>query len=65
MTHVDEANYAIVDFDILTSELIKSMYSKDLEVIIISPWVKDYALPVSWPSFASNLVNIQDMQRNI
>ncbi|MCE2506233.1 MAG: hypothetical protein J4F36_07160 [Nitrosopumilaceae archaeon] len=63
MTHVDENNYAIADFDILSSELIKSMYSKDVGVIIISPWVKDYALPVTWPSFTSNFINIIDMQR--
>lgn len=63
MTHVDENNYAIVDFDIISSELIKSMYSRDIGITIISPWVKDYALPVTWPSFASNFVNITDMQR--
>ena len=63
MTHVDEENYSIVDFDITSSELIKSMYSEDVGVTIISPWVKDYALPVTWPSFASNFVNITDMQR--
>ena len=63
MTHVDEDNYSIVDFDIISSELIKSMYSKDVGITIISPWVKDYALPVTWPSFASNFVNITDMQR--
>ena len=63
MTHVDEENYSIVDFDIISSELIKSMYSEDVGIVIISPWVKDYALPVTWPSFASNFVNITDMQR--
>jgi len=63
MTHVDEDNYAIVDFDITSSELIKSMYSKDVGIVIISPWIKDYALPVTWPSFTSNFVNITDMQR--
>ena len=63
MTHVDEENYSIVDFDIISSELVKSMYSTDVGITIISPWVKDYALPVTWPSFASNFVNITDMQR--
>jgi len=70
MTHVDEKNYAIVDFDILASELIKSVINKksvfnkneDNQVIIISPWIKDYAIPVTWPSFTSNFINITDMQ---
>lgn len=63
MTHVDEDNYSIVDFDILSSELIKSTHSKDVGVIIISPWIKDYAIPVTWPSFTSNFLNITDIQR--
>ncbi len=63
MTHVDEENYSIVDFDILSAELVKSMNSKNLQVIIISPWVKDYAIPVTWPSFASNFMNLTDIQR--
>ena len=63
MTHVDEDNYSIVEFDILSSELIKSTYNNDGEVMIISPWVKDYAIPTTWPSFTSNFVNITDMQR--
>ncbi len=64
MTHVDELNYAMVDFDILASELIKSIFNKndDNEVIIISPWMVDYALPMTWPSFSSNFINITDMQ---
>ena len=63
MTHVDELNYAIVDFDILASELIKSIFNKndDNEVIIISPWIVDYALPMTWPSFSSNFINITVM----
>jgi len=63
MTHVDEDNYSIVEFDILASELIRSTHTNDGEVMIISPWVKDYALPTTWPSFTSNFVNITDMQR--
>ena len=63
MTHVDEENYSIVDFDILASELIKSTHNTDVGVIIISPWVKDYAIPVTWPSFTSNFLNITDIQR--
>ena len=63
MTHVDEENYSIVDFDILASELIKSTHNTNVGVIIISPWVKDYAIPVTWPSFTSNFLNITDIQR--
>jgi hypothetical protein len=63
MTHVDEENYTIVEFDILAMELFKSTFDNNVEVVIISPWVKDYSIPVTWPSFSSNFVNITEMQR--
>ena len=64
MTHIDENNYATAEFDILASELIKTNVNSNekSEVIIISPWMKDYAIPVTWPSFTSNFINITDMQ---
>ena len=53
MTNVTEKNYAIVVFDILTSELLKTIVNSGAKshVIVISPWVKDYAVPITWPSF--------------
>ncbi len=63
MTHVDEDNYSIVELDILSLELIKSTNNNNVEVIIISPWIKDYAIPITWPSFTSNFIDITDMQR--
>ena len=64
MTHIDENNYAATEFDILASELIKTNLNSNEKsrVIIISPWMKDYAIPVTWPSFTSNFINITDMQ---
>lgn len=64
MTNVTEKNYAIVVFDILTSELLKTIVNSGAKshVIVISPWVKDYAVPITWPSFTSNFFNITDMQ---
>lgn len=62
-THIDEENYTIVEFDILASELFKSTFDNDVGIVIISPWVKDYAIPVTWPSFTSNFLNITEMQR--
>ena len=32
------------------------------QVIVISPWMNDYAIPITWPSFTSNFINIIDMQ---
>ena len=63
MTFNHESKYAIVDYDILISELIKSTFSNDCKVIIISPWIQDYSLPTTWPNFSSNFIDIQDMQR--
>ena len=62
-TFVGEDKSAIVVFDILSSELMKSTFSDDCEVIIISPWVKDYPIPSTWPNFSSNFYAIKDMQR--
>ena len=62
-TFVGEDKSAIVFFDILSSELIKSTYSDECEVIIVSPWVKDYPIPPTWPSFSSNFSSIKNMQR--
>ena len=62
-TFVDEKKSAIVVFDILSSELMKSTFSEDCEVIIISPWVKDYPIPSTWPNFSSNFYAIKDMQK--
>ena len=62
-TFVDEKKSTIVVFDILSSELMKSTFSEDCEVIFISPWVKDFPLPSTWPNFSSNFYAIKDMQR--
>jgi len=63
MTHVDEKNWALVQFDILTREIITSSFTEDTEVILISPWFKDYEMPTIWPSFASNFIDITETQR--
>ena len=63
MTHVDEENWAIFQFDILVRELIKSSFDNNTGVILVSPWFKDYEMPTSWPSFASNFINITEVQR--
>ena len=63
MTHVDEKNWALVQFDILTRELITSSFTEYTEVILISPWFKDYEMPTTWPSFASNFIDITETQR--
>ena len=63
MTHVDEKNWLLVQFDILTREIITSSFTEDTEVILISPWFKDYEMPTTWPSFASNFIDITETQR--
>ena len=62
-TFVGEDKSKIVLFDILCSELIKSTFSENCEVIIVSTWVKDYPIPTTWPSFSSNYIEIKDMQK--
>ena len=62
-THIADQEAPIVIFDVMCSELIKSTYDNNTELLLISPWVKDYSIPHVWPNFLSNFFEISDMQK--
>lgn len=61
MSHVDENNFAIVQFDLLVQEYIKSSRSTNTFVYLVSPYLSNYSIPSTWPSFASNVLDISDI----
>lgn len=62
MSHVDEDNYVIVQFDVILIEYLKSWRSSEVFVWLISPYFLNYRLPNTWPSFTSNLFNVSDIE---
>lgn len=61
MTHVDEENVDIVQFDLLLQEYIKSGHSNEVFAIIQSPYLLNYRISSTWPSFTSNLFSVADI----
>jgi len=61
MSHVDEKNYLIVQYDMLIHEYTKSVRSKDSFVDIITQNFSNFKIPTRWPSFSSNFLNISDI----
>ena len=61
MSHVDENNYLIVQYDMLIQEYMKSNRTKDVFVDIFSPYFFNFQIPSKWPSFTSNFFTISDI----
>jgi hypothetical protein len=61
MSHVDENNYLIVQYDILIQEYIKSNRTSDTFVNVITPYFSNFQIPTKWPSFMSNFMTVSDV----
>jgi len=61
MTHVDEENWAIVQFDMIIKEYLRSLRSGETFVWLIAPFFLNYRIPNAWPSFLSNMLNVSDI----
>lgn len=61
-THVDEKNWFIVMFDLILQECLKSIDGKETFLYLISPYLYNFRLPISWPSFTSNLFPVSDVE---
>ena len=55
-THVDEKNWFIVMFDLILQECLKAIDGKETFLYLISPYLYNFRLPTSWPSFTSNAI---------
>lgn len=62
MSHVDENNYLIVQYDMLIHEFTKSFRRGTPSFVdIITPYLSNFKLPMKWPTFSSNFLNISDI----
>lgn len=61
MSHVDENNYLIVQYDLIIQEYIKSNRTKNVFVDIVTPYFSNFQIPLKWPSFSSNFFTISDI----
>jgi phosphatidylserine/phosphatidylglycerophosphate/cardiolipin synthase-like enzyme len=61
MVHVTEENVAVIDVDLLIHECIRASEGKESFAYVISPFLSDYEISPSWSMFASNVINISDV----
>ena len=70
-TPIDESNWFVVLFDLVLQECLKSIDGKTGTFLwLLSPYLTNFRLPPSWPSFASNATypvsdveNFKDLMR--
>lgn len=62
MVHVTEKNVSLIDVDLLVSECIRANRGEDAFAYFVSPFVSDYRIPSSLIRFASNLINVSDVE---
>lgn len=61
MVHVTEKNVAIIDVDLLIHECLKANEGKEAFAYVISPFFSDFEISSSLSKFASNVLNISDI----
>src|SRR2546427_7258634 len=61
MVHVTEKNVAAIDVDLLIHECIRAAEGKDAFAYLISPFLADFDLSRNWLSFASNVIDVSDI----
>jgi len=60
--HVTERNISLIDVDLLISECILASRGKPAFAYFISPFISDFKVPVPLAKFASNIINISDIE---
>lgn len=61
MVHVTQENVTTIDVDLLIHEYLRHDEGKKTFVYIVSPFISDHPIAQSWSAFASNLVNVSDV----
>ena len=61
MVHVTEKNVAAIDTDLLIHECIRAAEGKTAFAYVISPFLADFELIRNWLSFASNVIDVSDI----
>lgn len=61
MVHVTVENVAIIDVDLLIHECLRANEGKKSFAYIISPFISDFEISPAWSMFASNIINVSDI----
>jgi hypothetical protein len=62
LAHVTEKNVALIDVDLLVSECIKANRGNNAFAYFISPFISDFKIPSALMKFASNIINVSDVE---
>lgn len=61
--HVTQKNVSMIDVDLLVSECIRANRGESAFAYFISPFIADFRIPSALIRFASNIINISDVER--
>lgn len=62
MVHVTEENISLIDVDLLVSECIRANRGGQAFAYVVSPFISDFKIPATLIRFASNVINISDVE---
>ena len=62
MVHVTEENISLIDVDLLVSECIRANRGDRAFAYLVSPFISDFKIPVTLIRFASNVINVSDVE---
>lgn len=60
--HVTEENIIIIDVNLLVSECIRANRGDKAFAYVISPFISDFKIPAKLIKFASNVINVNDVE---
>lgn len=60
--HVTQENIALIDVDLLISECIRVNRGEPAFAYFISPFISDFKIPAALTRFASNVINVSDVE---
>jgi len=63
LVHVTEENISLVDVDLLVSECIRANRRDSAFAYLVSPFISDFRIPATLIKFASNVINVSDVER--
>jgi hypothetical protein len=62
LIHVTEENISLIDVDLLISECIRANRGDPAFAYLISPFISDFKIPAKLIRFASNMINVSDIE---
>jgi hypothetical protein len=62
LVHVTQENISLIDVDLIISECIQANRGKLAFAYFISPFIADFKIPTALIRFASNVINVSDVE---